>query len=529
MNIEKTIWPGASEQPGTQEFWKSGFGGVIFIAALNLILHLVAIHGFGYFRDELYYIACSDHLAFGYVDQPPLSILLLKLVRLVFGSSLAAIRILPAFGSAVFIILTGLMAREIGGKRFALLLASVAAFSTTGNLFLFHFYSMNFLDILFWQVSILILLRIVRTGRQKLWIIFGIVAGLAFENKISAIFLLFGTAVGILLTKNRRVFKIAYLWLGAGLAVLLFLPYIVWNAAHGWPAIEFMRNAALFKNIQNTPLGFLRDQVFYNNPLTVFIWLPGLAYFFFDKTGRKYRLFGWVYLSLFVLFMPQHGKDYYLAATYPVLFAGGAVLLEAWKTPAHKRWPRPVAVAVLLVVSIILAPMSLPILSVQDSLDYYRASGIKRSQENQELGPFPQHFADEFGWEEMVDAFAGIYRHLGPADQSHCLIFVRNYGEAAAIDFFGKKYSLLKASCTHNSYWFWGPPEWSGQVAIVLGESKDVGRSLDDLRSHFEEVTLAGKMSCDYAMPYENGRPIFLCRGFKHSIREVWASEKHFN
>jgi hypothetical protein len=498
------------------------------IAGLNLILHLIAIKGFGYFRDELYYLACSDHLAFGYVDQPPLSILILKLIRLVFGDSLWAIRILPALGGAAFVFLTGVMARELGGKKFAAFLASVAAFAPIGNLFQFHVYSMNFIDILFWQACMLILIRLIKSENPKLWLAFGMVAGVGLQNKISILFLIFGLGVGILLTEHRRSLKSRHIWLGAGLAILIFLPYLIWNWTQGWPTLEFMHKAQAFKNIQNTPLGFLRDQIFYNNPLSLLIWLPGLWYFLFHKDGRKFRLLGWMFVSLYALMEIQNGKDYYLAAAYPVLFAGGAVLLENGLQSKGTRWLRPALATVILGSTIFLSPMALPVLPLEKTIAYYERAGQKRSQEKSELGVLPQHFADMFGWEEMAETFAKVYQTLSPEEQAKCLIYVRNYGEAAAIDFFGKKYGLPKASCPHNSYWSWGPPEWSGDVAIIMGTSRDPQKSIEDLKPYFQEVTSVAATSCAYCMPYENKRPIFICRGARFSMREIWPREKNF-
>jgi len=513
----------------SKKYWLSDVAVISYIALANLVLHLIAIQSYNYFRDELYYLACSDHLAAGYVDQPALSLALLKLVRIAFGDSLVAIRLLPALGSALFVLLTGLMAKELGGKNFALVLASTASFAAIGNLFLFHIYSMNFLDILFWQVSIFILIRLLKTENPKYWLLFGLAAGLGLENKISIVFLGLGATIGILLTKNRHYLKSKYLWLGGGLAVLLFLPYLLWNMAHGWPTLEFIHNAEVHKNIANTPLGFLRDQLLYNNPLTLIVWLPGLWYFFVHKEGKKFRLFGWMYLSLYALFTIQHGKDYYLAPAYPILFAGGAVWLENWLQPKGRFWLKPTLVAVIVITSLLLCPLTLPLLPVEKTVAFYRQLGIQRSQERTTLGVLPQHFADMFGWEEMVATIAKVYDTLSPKEQAKCLIYVRNYGEAAAIDFFGKKYHLPKAACAHNSYWLWGPPQWNGDVAIIFGTSSDAQRSLDDLRPYFEEVSQVATTSCQYGMPYENNRAIFICRGFKKGpFQDVWPREKHF-
>jgi 4-amino-4-deoxy-L-arabinose transferase-like glycosyltransferase len=501
---------------------------VALVSALSLVLHLIAIRGFGFFRDELYYVACSDHLAWGFVDQPPLSILVLKIVRLLFGDSPAALRLLPALGGAAFVFLTGLMARELGGKRFALLLASAAGFAPVGNLFQFHVYSMNFIDLLFWQACILILIRLVKTENPKLWVPFGIVAGVGLQNKVSLLLLVFGLGIGVLLTKLRRDLNSRYFWFGIALAILIFLPYIIWNFIHGWPTLEWMHNAETQKNIKDIPLAFAIGQLLYNNPLSVFLWLPGLIYFFLNREGKRYRLFGWLSLSLLLLMMVLGGKDYYLAGIYPVLFAGGAVFIESTFRLKMRR-VLGAGLAVLLIVSTLLfSPLTLPVLSVKKTVAYVEGSGLNRSQERNEIGVLPQHFADMFGWEEFAATIAGIYKTLTPDEQKRCLIYVRNYGEAAAIDFFGRKHGLPRAACAHNSYWFWGPPEWDGDVAIIMGDSRDQQASYADLSAYFETVILAGTTRCDYCMPYENNRAIFLCRRAKFSMPEIWPGEKEF-
>lgn len=523
-NIHRPDTPGIL----SPKFRRSDLIPIALVSALSLALHLIAIRGFGLFRDELYYIACSDHLAWGFVDQPPLSLLLLKGIRFLFGDSPAALRFLPALGGAAFVFLTGLMARELGGKKFAVFVASAAAFAPVGNLFQFHIYSMNFLDLLFWQACILIIIRLVRTGNPKLWVPFGIVAGMGLQNKVSLLLLVFGLGIGVVLTKRRRDLKSRYFWFGIALAILIFLPYLVWNFTHGWPTLEWMHNAETQKNIKDAPLAFIVGQLLYNNPLSVFVWLPGLLYFFLHKEGKRYCLFGWLSLSLFLLIMVLGGKDYYLAGIYPVLFAGGAVFIESAFRPKMRRALGAGLVVLLIVSTLLFSPLTLPVLSVNKTVAYVEGSGLNRSQERNEIGVLPQHFADMFGWEEFAATIAGIYETLTPDEQAGCLIYLRNYGEAAAVDFFGPKYGLPKAACAHNSYWYWGPPQWDGGVAIIMGDSRDRQASYADLSSHFETVVLAGTTRCDFCMPYENNRAIFLCRRAKFSIQEIWPGEKEF-
>lgn len=514
----------------SKRFWLSDYAIISYIALLNFAMHLIAIKGFGYFRDELYYIACSNHLDLGYVDQPPLSILLLKLVRLVFGDSLIAIRILPVLGSAFIVFFTGLIAKELGGKKFALILASIAAFAPIGNFFFFSIYSMNFLDFLFWQSAIYTVIKIIKTDNPKYWLLFGLIVGLGLENKISVLFLCCGIVTGILLTKKRKFLKSKYLWLGVAISGLLFLPYVLWNTTHDWATLEFMHNAKTLKMADVSPLGFLTGQILYNNPPTLIIWLAGLIFFFFNKEGKKYSLFGWMFLSIYILFTLQEAKDYYLAPAYPILFAGGAVQFERWLRKKNWNWLKPLMVVSILVPTLILCPMTLPIFPVEKTVSYIQSLGIESSPgERHEMGVLPQHFADMHGWEDMVATVAQTYRKLPKEDQSQCIIFVRNYGEAGAIDFFGKKYDLPKATCSHNNYWLWGPPkDKTIDVAIIFGTSRNLKSSYEDLTTYFGEVKHAATFQCTYCMPYENNRPIFICRGFNVTIQDIWESQKHY-
>jgi hypothetical protein len=497
---------------------------------LYFVVLLVVIQRFGYFRDELYYIACSEHLSFGYVDHPPLAMLLLKLVRTILGDSLPALRILPALSGAVFVYLTGLIARELGGNRFSILLATVAASAPIGNLFIFHIYSMNFLDLLFWQALILIVIRLIKTGNPRYWLVFGLTAGLGLQNKISILVLCFGVAAGLLLTPLRKYLADKHLWLGGVTTGLLFLPYILWNMSNDWAHLEFIRNARAFKMAAVSPLEFLTGQILFNNPATLILWLAGLGFFLFYRPARQFRIFGWMFLSIFVLFTVQQAKDYYLAGGYPILFAGGAVLIGTWAQSRGLRWLKPVLLAFILIPTLFFSPFTLPILSVEKTIAFHDMLGMSpETAERKEVGTLSQHYADQFGWPEMVAAVANAFEKLSPDEQKECFIYVRNYGQAGAIDFFGDAYGLPKATSGHNSYWLWGPGDISTKVGIIFGMSHDVEESLEDLRQYFESVELGAVFTCTYCMPYENNRPIIICRGMKASLQEIWAQEKHYN
>ncbi len=510
-------------------FW-SPTAVLLYLALLRLVAVLAFSGRYGYFRDELYYIACSDHLAFGYVDQPPLSIGLLALVRTLIGDSLFAIRLFPAFAGSATVFLAGLMARKLGAGKFGQFLAALAVFMSPVMLGQSRYFSMNSLDILFWSVVLFIVLVIIIDDKPRLWPVFGIAIGLGLMNKYSVGFLVVGLVAGFLLTSRRKHLLERRFWIGAVLAGVIFLPHVIWEVRHGLPSLEFMRNAALNKNAPLSPLGFLFGQFIEVGFAQAVIWIAGLVYFFFMAKGKDHKYLGWMFVVVFGIMIAGRAKTYYLSPVFPVLLAGGAVLLEKFsRRESGWRWVRPTLAVLVLVFGTIAAPLAIPCLPVRTYISYQRALGIAPpSGEMNQLGVLPQHYADMFGWEEMVETVAGIYRNLSPEEQADCVIYARNYGQAGAIDFFGRNYGLPKASSTHNSYWFWGPPESKGKALIIFGFNSDVAENIADLSPYFETVELAATFTCTYCMPYENNRPIFLCRGFRGSLRDVWERDKHF-
>jgi 4-amino-4-deoxy-L-arabinose transferase-like glycosyltransferase len=500
-----------TESPRTD----SGRWIVGLIALVSTALHLAVIGRYGWFRDEFYYIACGEHLDFGYVDHPPLIALIARLTRALLGDSILAARLPSVLAGAAVILLAGRLAREMGGGRFAQAVAAICVLIAPVYLFNFHVLSMNSFDVLFWTLGALVVLRIVKTGNPKLWLLFGLVCGLGLENKHSLLFFGFGVFVGLLLTPERRQFRERWIWLGGAVAALLFLPHVLWQVAHGWPTAEFVHNATAFKNVALSPLEFFGEQVKQMHPLAFPIWVAGLVWLF----RSKYRALGWTYGVAFLVLVSQNSKAYYLAPAYPPLFAAGAVAFEAWiRRPALR-----IAVLVLLVAGgAFTAPLTLPVLPIESYTRYASALGIGASTgERHEMGVLPQHYADMHGWEEMVAEVARVYRSLPPEDQAKAGIYGQNYGDAGAVDLLGRKYGLPKASSGHNNYFLWGP-HGSGEVLIILGGD------LEDHRQAFRDVRQAGEIRCGLCMPYENNRPVWIARGLKAPIEKVWPRTKHY-
>jgi len=486
------------------------------------MLHLFTATRYGIFRDELYYLACSEHLAWGYVDQPPLIAAVAWLVRHVLGESLMAIRLLPALASGALVLLTGALVREMGGGRYAQSIAAVGVMFAPIYLVLHHWLTMNAFEPLFWMGGAYCVVRAINSGEDRYWLWFGLLTGLGLENKYSMAFFAFGVLVGVLATPERRFLKSRWLWLGALVAVILFLPNLVWLAKHNFPFLELMRNIRqTHRDVVRGPISFVLDQAMIMGPLLFPTWLGGVLWLFFSRTGRRYRVLGWTYLVLLVLFIALRGKNYYLAPAYPMLFAAGAVGFEGF-SQNRWRWSRAAYLGVVVLGGLALLPLSVPVLSPETFIRYQKAIGIEPPKaENQNNGPLPQYFADEFGWEEMVRKVAAVYNSLPQDERARTMIFANDYGSAGAVDFFGPKYGLPKAVSVHQNYWYWGPPHYDARTVIVLGSDGSGDRE------HFHSVDTAGMVEHPYSRRDE-WFPILVCRGLTVNLREAWPKMKRW-
>lgn len=499
---------------------------IVIFACLKLAVHFVAnaLGGYDYFRDEFYYIACSERLDWGYVDHPPLSILILWLNRSLLGDSLFALRFLPAIAGAGTVVITGFLVTELGGGRRAQILALLAVVIAPVLLILSDFYSMNAFEPLFWTGAAYLLIRIIKTGNQRLWLWFGLLVGLGLQNKHSMAFFGIAIVVGLLLTSERKQLANKWTWFGGIIAGVLFLPNIIWQMMHGWPTLEFAANAQQWKHLPMSPLEFLAAQFLFYHPVAFPLWAVGLGALCFHRRLKSYRLFGFAFLFLVVLFIVQRGKPYYLSPFFPLLLAAGAVALDEFL--ARKQWTwafRGYAFA-LGVGGLITMPLFLPLLPVETYLRYAEPFGIaKVKTERHADTELPQTFADRFGWREMVRTVAHVVDSLSPGERPRTVIYTQNYGEAGAMEFLGQTYNLPPTVSGHNSYWWWGIPIDSVEVVVIVGgEAKDH-------RKVFAVVQQVATHSHPYAMRYESNLPIYVCRNPKMPMNKAWPMTRHYN
>ncbi len=503
---------------------------VLYVAAAALASQLLTAFRYGIFRDELYYLACAEHLDWGYVDHPPLTPLLAFLERHIGGDSLLAIRFLPAVAFAVTVWLAGLIARQLGGGRFAQMTAALAVLLAPTYLLFFHLMTVNAFEPPLWMAAAYIVIRVIQTGNQKLWLWFGLIAGIGLENKYGMLFFGCGIAVGLLLTRTRRAFRRPWIWAGCVIALAIWLPNLVWEFRRQWPFLELMHNVrASGRDVQLGLVDFFAQQAFFLLPASLPLWLAGIWWFFFGRERGsgirgRYAALGWTFVAVYLLFFFLHGKVYYLAPIYPMMFAAGGVALEGWLAHRRTGWLKPVYLAVLVVVGLLFVPLTLPVLSPEGFITYMKTLRMPMPEvERHRMGPLGQQiYADMFGWEDIARETARAYYSLPDDVRARTAITGASFGEAGAIDFFGPKYGLPKAISGHQTYWYWGPRQYTGESALMLGERPQRVREL------CENPVVVGRVGHPYARGDEHF-DIYWCRPMRLNLQTGWPLAKHWD
>ena len=491
------------------------------LAALALALHLYASGGYGIFRDELYFIVCGERLDWGFIDQPPLIPLVAGLMHRLFPSSLVMLRLVPALGHAGTIVLAGATARLLGGGRWAEGVAALSVLTAGVYLGTGTILTTDALQPLAWTFCAYALIRIILDRDERWWLALGAVAGLALLSKYMIAFWLAALALGVIATPARRSLARPWLYLGAVVAALIVLPNLLWQWAHGWPFLEIGRRAAESKNVPLSPLAFFWAEADFLNLATAPVWLAGLAAFAVWRRFAELRLVAIAFVALIAAMIALHAKPYYPVGAYPVLFAGGAVALESWLS---WRWTRAAAATAIALYGVIAAPFAVPILPVERFASYQELLGrAPQPLERQRLGRLPQYYADMFGWAELAALVGRTYQALPPEERASAVFLANNYGEAGAIDVLGKPWGLPPAISGHNNYFLWGPRGHDGSVVLRLGCERE------RLLKSYETVEPAGTTDNPWAMPYETGLTLWICRHRHPPLDSDWASFKSFN
>jgi len=492
-------------------------------ALVTLVVHLAGNPHYGFFRDELYFIICGFHPAWGYVDQPPVVPLLAAGSQL-FGHSLLLLRLIPACFAAASVYTTCVLAAELGGGAFAQFFAGLAAAVTPVLMDFGSKVTPDIVGLWLWPLAALYVLRIVKGADPRWWLMVGTIVGICMESKYTVVFFAIGLLFGLLVLPQRRVLFTGWFVGGVLVAALIALPNFLWQAAHGFPMWTLLRAAAQYKDVSLTPLQFLATQLLITYPLLAPIWLIGLATLLRRADAR---FLGIAYLALIFQMIALHAKNYYAGDVYPIPIAAGAVTIEAW-TARVRVW-RPLLALYTLIAVIPVVPLLMPVLPERTMSAYDRTLQSMLAQEvnlsvteHTQIGNLPPDWADMHGWRELAQTVARVYDSLPTAQRAQTAILASNYGEAAALDFYGPEYGLPPALSGHNQFWVWGPHGYSGNVLI------DVHGDCETSAHLFRMHRIVTRFSNPWGRPFENGIPISLCRGITTPLSVYWPRLRRF-
>ena len=497
------------------------------LALAALLLHAATAMRYGYFRDELYFIACAKRLAWGYVDQPPLVAFAAWLAGPV-GYPLVALRALPILGAALTVYVATRLTAELGGGRFAQALAGVATLLMPAYLLLGNTLTTSSLEPLFWTLAMYVSIRIVRESEERAaqwWLVLGAVTAAGCYAKYSMLLPVVGVVVGLLLTPERRVLRSPFVLYATALAAVLLAPNLVWQATHGWPFVEVLRGDAAHRpafavgialeygNLWQNFKAFAIEQLVYTNPVAAIVWVTGLVAPFRLRSLRDLRFAVVGYAVVFVVAVAFAAKGYYIVGYYASLLAVGAVAIEGWRVPL-----RAAAFGLLVAVGVIAMPLSLPLLPVDTLVAYTQRLGITGR------GGTPAHlmqpvFAEEFGWDRLARDVAGVYFSLPPSVRRGAAIYADTYGDAGALDFFGPRYGLPPAISSQNNYYLWGYRDYEGSTLVAIGATR-----IDLLRRYYRSVVLVRTSTEPYKWIVEGPAPIYLCTDPILPLRDIWTN-----
>ena len=496
-------------------------------AAFAALLHGATSWRYGYFRDELYFIACAKHLAWGYVDQPPL-VAFAAWLSAPFGYHLVALRALPVIAAALTVYFAIALTRELGGGRFACILAGTATLLAPAYLLLGNVLTTTSFEPLSWTLTIYACVRIVRRSKEaswRDWLLLGLAVAFAAYGKYSIGLLVLGLLVGVVLTPARRMLLSPWPFAAAAFALILLAPNLAWQGAHGWPMLEVLHGDAAHRpafqsglalesvNLWNNTVAFALEQLVYLNPLAAPVWLAGLIAPFRIAGLRELRFVAIAYAVTFVVAAALAAKGYYIAGIYASLFAIGAVALER-----AVGWLRIAVLVAVGVVGVVTMPLSLPALPVDAFIAYSKALGLT-GRDGAAPHLMQPVYAEEFGWDRLAHDVFAVYASLPPDVRSRTAVYADTYADAGALDFYGPHYGLPPAISSQNSYYLWGTGGYDGSTLIAVGATK-----IDVLKKYYRSVTLAATSLEPYKWVVEGASPIYLCRDPIEPLDQIWPN-----
>ena len=473
------------------------------------------------FHDEAYYWACAQRFELGYVDHPPFSAWLLAASTALLGNGLLAFELLPALCGAGTVLLTGLMARRLGAGTFGQLLAAFGVMAAGFTLVLFSFYSVNALEVLLWTAALYLLVELIRTGDERVWLAIGTVAGIGLLNKHTIALLLLGVGVGILATPLRAQLRSRWLWLGVAVALLLALPNLVWNAAYGWPSLAFYRSRPT-ADLPATVLEAFALQVMGASP--VLLWVPGVVYLLVSRRARPYRPLGIAFLVLFaVIIFSGHRRADRIAGIYPIVVAAGATAWDQWRGRGHSA-VRLGLVAALVVWGALLVPVALPVLPPPAVARFFEMLGQKPNIEKVDVGQgIPLYLLGRLEWVRFVDDVSAAVGSLPAEERQRAVVLAPHWVFASVVEYYGRDRNLPPVVSPHNAYWFWREDAAGRDVVISVAIAPEV------LARYFKETRLLGVFRCEYCAIFRPDMPIQVSTGPVRPLVELLSEWRYFS
>lgn len=491
---------------------------ILTLATLKLTIHILTNTNYELHRDAYLYLAQGDHLDWSFLSVPPTTAIIGNITRFLFGDSVFSIRLFPAVIGAVSVVIIGLIIKNLGGKIWAILIGCSAfivslAFLRSNTLF----QPVSF-DEFYWLLSTYFILKLLQTQNPKFWIHLGITWGLAFLAKYNIGFLVLAFGVALLLTSDRKLFFSKYFLYGSLLGLLIILPNLVWQYQHKFPFVYHMTRLRETQLVHVRIIDFLIAQVLMNFS-NLLVWLAGLAFVLFAKAGKKYRVLGYSYLAVILLYIFLKGKGYYALGIYPILFAFGGFAIEKY-TLGRLGLLKPTILALMILTTLPLLPYSLPVLPLDKMVEYgerskqFGGEGALRWEDGR-IYPLPQDYADMTGWKELGYIVIRAYQSLRDSEKADCAIYAENYGQAGAIKYYSKKYGLPEPICFEESFLFWAPDSANFKMLIYVNDDTA------DVSHYFAAVEMMGRITDPYAR--ESGLPVWLCRTPRNGFELFYA------
>ncbi len=501
---------------------KPSYRLIFFLALIKLALpFLLQSSAYEPHRDEFLYLAEGQHMAWGYMEVPPLLSVFAWLVNIC-GGGMFWIKFWPSlFGALTFLIVAKTIL-SLGGKWFAIVLGFLPFI--TGSYLRVHFlFQPNFLEIFFWTVIAWSIISFVQTQQNKWLYVFGVSVGLGMLSKYSVAFFVLSILLGVLLTAQRKIFVNKHFWIGALLAFIIFLPNLLWQYNHHFPVVYHMKELQETQLQYVSPMSFIIDQLLMNLP-ALFIWMAGLYFTGFSGKTNQYRFIALAYVFVIVLLLLGHGKNYYALGVYPILCAFGAYHIEQSTITRFKFW-RYAVVVFAVALGYLFVPIALPIYEPAKLVAFYKKKRTERTGalkwEDQKNHPLPQDFADMLAWEEMAKKMAVAYNTLDSNEKKTAILFCDNYGQAGAVNYYGRKYNLPQAYSDNASFLYWMPEKYDFDNLVLLTD--DENEMQHPFIKNFKSATLSDSITSAYAR--EKGDLIIVLKGPDSTFKKFFIEK----